>query len=406
MTESSFLIWSYSFFDDRIEMIRNFYFTKKRIIETYNIESVILFSGLIMRILRRTNLMIFTHGNIFILYGVPENAANELCGNYTGSGEQKTKIRLSRGDLIKTSLLKSRIKRYYALLAVMWAVVIIFGGRYLSEEQLDKISQFAFRQVMILGAFVMSLALPHFILWLWALTGGMLTSFIKYFNYSATRYDDVLCFEYGLIFHKKVFIPVKRITVVEYIQSPLMQLFRAGKLKIHAVGYNAYFIYADTLLPFVTEQKKSSTIYTLLPEFEIGKELKPNNSLLYQFLSFTNFLPLIPLVISFFFGYGWTIVALILVLASIGECLLMHDHNTLLHSERTAYVSYGGYYRKSSFIRNDMIESVTVIGSKHKLGKGFASFSIKVFGKKNFSIRVRSVDYEVVKSFDPPSDTV
>ena len=387
-------------------MIRNFYFTKKKTVETYNIESVTLFSGPIMRLLRRTNIIIITHGNIFTLFGVPTKAATELCSSYTGSGEEKTKIRLSHGDLIKTSLLKSRIKWYFVLLAVMWAIVIIFGGHYLSEEQAAMISEFAFRQVMILGAFVMSLALPHFILWLWALTGGMITAFIKYFNYSATRYDDVLCFEYGLIFHRKVFLPVKRITVVEYIQSPLMQFFQAGKIKLYAVGYNAYFIYADTLLPFVTEQKKSKIIYTLLPEFEIEKELKPNNSLLYQFLNFTNFLPLIPLVISFFFGYGWTIVALIFLLVNIGECLLMHDHNTLLHSDRITYVSRGGYNRKSSFIRNDMIESVTVSGSKRKLRNGFASLSIKVFGKKNFSIRVRSVDAEVVKCFDPTSDTV
>ena len=375
-------------------------------VEAYNIESVTLFSGLIMRLLHRTNLTIFTHGNIFTLFGVPAKAANELCSSYTGSGEQKAKIRLSRGDLIKTSLLKSRIKWYFVLLAVMWAIVIIFGGRYLSEEQLQTISQFAFKQVMILGAFVMSLTLPHFILWSWALTGGVLMAFIKYYNYSATRYDDVLCFEYGLIFHRKVFLPVKRITVVEYIQSPLLQFFQAGKIKLYAVGYNVYFIYAGTLLPFVTEQKKLKTIYTLLPEFKIEKELKPNNSLLYQFLSFTNLLPLIPLVISFFFGYGWTIVALILVLASIGECFLLHDHNTLLHSDRITYVSHGGYNRKSSFIRNDMIESVTVVGSKRKLKRGFASFSIKVFGKKNLSIRAGSVDFEVVKSFNPPSDTV
>ena len=406
MTKASFLIWTYKFYDDRVEMIRNFYFTKKKTIETYNIESVTLISGFILLILRRTNLVIFTHGNVFILFGVPTKAANELCSNYTDSGEEKTKIRLSNSDLIKTSLLKSRIKWYFILLAVMWTIVIIFGGRYLTEEQAIMISEFAFKQVMILGAFVMSLTLPHFILWIWALTGGIITVFIKYFNYSATRYDDVLCFEYGLIFHRKVFIPTKRITVVEYIQSPLMQFFQAGKIKIHSVGYNAHFIRSDTLLPFVTEQKKSKIIYTLLPEFELGKELKPNNSLLYLFLYFTNFIMFIPLVASFFFGYGWTIVALLLVLANIGECFLLHYHNTLLRSERITYISRGGYNRSSSFIRNDMIESVTLGGSKHKLKKGFANLSIKVFGKKNFAIRVRSIDIDVVNSFNTPNDTI
>ncbi len=402
MTQTCFLIWKYRFFDDRIEIIRNFFFEKCMSVSTKRIECASINSNIILNIFGRCNLTVISSSNAFTLLGIPRSFAEKLCERFTNSGDRQRKIRVTNKDLIKKSLLRTRLIWYFVLLAIIWAAVILFGNKYITPETADKIREYAFKRIVLFSALVMSFALPQAIIWLWAITGGVLAQFIKYYKYTATRTKDAICFEYGMMVQHKIYIPIDRIAIAEYSQSPLMQLFGCGELRIYAVGYNAFFMKSDTILPFLTNSKKDKAISFLLPEFSLETKKRRDRKLKYFIIHWTMLLPLPLLVLSIFFGIGWLIVALLFEAVMLLNALLLYKNSKMEYSSEITYISNGGFYSKSALIRNRMIESVSSYGTTAKKRHGLVNFSVKVFGKTGRSIRVRNISVEMSEYYKIP----
>lgn len=402
MTETSFLIWKYRFYENRIEIIRNFFFEKCMSVSTQRIECASINSNIILSAFKRCNLTVISSSNAFTLLGIPKSFAEKLCKGFTKSGNERTKVRVTNKELLKKSLLQTRVIWYFVLLVAVWALAILFGNKYLTPETTEKIRDYAFRKTLVFSALIMSLALPQAIIWLWAITGGVLVQFIKYYRYTATRNKDAICFEYGILTQRKIYIPVERIAIAEYSQTPLMQLFGCGLLRIYAVGYNAFFMKSDTILPFVTNSKIEKVISVLLPEFSLKNLERGKRTLCYFLLHWTMLLPLIPLALSPFFGYGWIIVALIFWAVLLLNALLLYKNSQMCYTKDITYISNGGYFHKSALIRNSMMESVSSYGTTAKKRLGFVNFSVRVFGKTGRSIRVKNVDVEMSENYQVP----
>lgn len=402
MTETSFLVWKYRFYEDKIEIIRNFFFEKCMSVSTGRIECASINSNIILSAFRRCNITVISSGNAFTLFGIPKSFAEKLCEDFTKSGNEQTKIRVTNRDLIKRSLLRTRLIWYFILLIALWAAAILFGSMYITPEIAEQIRDYAFKSMLVFGAVVMSLALPHALLWLWALTGGVLAQFIKYYKYTATRTKDAICFEYGILIQRKIIIPVDRIAIVEYSRSPLMQLFRCGELRIYAVGYNAFFMKSDTILPFVSSHDREKMISALLPEFDIAPHETGKRTLRYFLLHWTMFIPLIPLAVSIFLGYWWIIAAAVLEIIIVINALLLYKNSQMIYTKDITFISNGGYFHKNALIRNSMMESVSSYGTTAKKRHGFVNFSVKVFGKQGRSIRVRNIAVEMSDNYNIP----
>lgn len=402
MNKASFLVWKYRFYPDRVDIVRNFFFEKCTSVSTLNVECAAITSNILLMPFKRCNLTIITPSNNYTLLGIPTDYARSLCERFTDSGNEEKRFQITTRDLLKKSVLQSRMKWYFLILAALWATVLIFGGKYISAETANALSHLAFRRSVLFGTFVMSLALPQVIIWIWALTGGVLYEFIRYYRYTATRTRDVICFEYGIITYRKVYIPVKRIAVCEYIQSPLMQICRCGRVSIFAVGYNSYFMKSDTILPFVTTSRASVITRELLPEFEVKYEKESKAPFRFFLIYWTSLIPIIFLILSFFYGYGWAILALITSVILLADYSVHRSNSRLICQNGITYASRGGFFHKVTLIRNERLESCSSYGSVMKKRKGYVNFSFRVFGRRHKAIRVRNIPADTASHYSIP----
>lgn len=404
---ASFLIWTYLFYSDRIEILRNFIFSRSTVIYVDKIELLATETDPILSHFGRCNLVLTFAGNIFTLFGVPKDILQRFATRY-GKGEDASSIaiRLSNRDLLMKSILQNKLIWYILLNILIWAAVFLLGSDYIDARLTKELSDFVLRRLLVAGTLVLSLGLPTVIIWLWAFTGGFLTQFLKYYRYTATRRGDLLYFEYGLLIHRQVYLDSTRIAITEYRQSPLMQLFGYGKLNVRAIGYNPLFLRPKCVLPFVHTSRMPTVIQALFPFIDRQEHPPCKRSIRYDFITWKSLLPFLCLLLSIFFGYGWLIAAAIVAILVVCSILLEYRNTDLrVLPPRGMAISSGGFYRTTAWIDTPRIEMISLSGSRRKLRKGFANTRVRVFGKSGTYALIRNVGIDYLKEQMKLSET-
>lgn len=410
MQKASFFIWNYTFLDDRIEISRDFFLTRESVIYIDKIEMVVLERDPLLGHFGRCNLLLTFAGNIFTLIGLPIEVAEAFCEQLgyihpskpapTPSDDSEARcVTISNIDLLKKSLLQTKLRWYLLIVAALWLAVFLMGSELITSELAHSISSFVFRHMITAGTLVLSLGLPTAIIWLWAFTGGFLVEFLKYYRYTATRKGNILCFEYGLIIHRRVYLTADRIAITEFSQTPTMRICGYGKLDVRAVGYNPYFIKSQPILPFVKAKKLSDLLETLFPEIEQPDRVRIRRSMKYDLFSRKWLVPLLCIAAAPVFSYHWLIVAALTALIVLCSIFLEYENTDLARSDQMLILSKGGFYRKAAWIYLDRIELVSLSASRRKLQSGFVNLRVKVFGKRGTYALVRNIDASAAAPF-------
>lgn len=410
MQKASFFIWDYTFYDDRVEINRDFFLTRKSVIHIDKIEMVVLEDDPLLRHMGRCNLLLTFAGNIFTLLGLPREVAETFCeqigyrhpaqaASPSVSTDEIRQVTVSNLDLLKKSLLQTKLRWYLLIVAALWAAVFLMGSQLITSETAQSISSFVFRHMITAGTLVLSLGLPTAIIWLWAFTGGFLVEFLKYYRYTATRKGNILCFEYGLFIHRRVYITADRIAITEFVQIPVMRACGYGKLNVRAVGYNPYFLKSQPILPFVKAKELISVLEVLLPELEQSPHEPARRSLRYDFISRKWLVPLFCLIPMPVWGWGWLIVALLNAGIVSISILLEYKNTDFVLQNDMILLSKGGFYRTTAWIYPGRIELVSATASKRKKRKGFVNLRVKVFGKRGTFALVRNIEASRAKPF-------
>lgn len=396
---ASFLVWTYLFYNNRIEILRNFIFSRSTVIYVDKIELLATETDPILSHFGRCNLVLTFAGNIFTLFGLPKDILHRFADRY-GKGEdgESVAIRLTNRDLLMKSILQNKLIWYVLLNILIWAAVFLVGSEYIDTQLTKSLSDFVLRRMLVAGTLVLSLGLPTVLIWLWAFTGGFLAQFVKYYRYTVTKRGDLLYFEYGLLIHRQVYLDSTRIAITEYRQSPLMQLFGYGKLNIRAIGHNPLFLRPKCILPFVRASQMPAVVAELFPSIEWKSHSPCKRSMRYDFIAWKSLLPFLCVSMAIFFGYGWLIAAAIVALFVAISVLLEYRNTDLqVQSPRGLSVSRGGFYRTTAWIDTARIEMISLSGSRRKLRKGFANTRVRVFGKSGTYALIRNIGIDYLK---------
>ncbi len=452
MLKASFFIWQYHFYEDRVEIFRDFVLTRTNVIYVDKIELVVFETDMIFKRFHRCNLLLTFAGNIFPLIGVPIDIAELFCDQVghklsvrsesfvpvvddtsvtdnavvtdtadidagaddagvnsaeyvyalSSAVEEPKQIIISHLDLLKKSLLQTKLRWYLLLIAALWALMFLMGSELITSEEAHFISNFVFRHMITAGTLVLSLGLPTIIIWIWAFTGGFLMEYLKFYQYTATRKGNILRFEYGLLLHRRVYISVDRIAITEFRQTPIMRICGYGKLDVRAVGYNSFFLKSQPILPFVKAKKLPDILKMLLPEIQISDHKQCHRSLAYDFVSWKCLLPLFCAAIYFLLGYAWLIAAGVVLIIVIFSILLEYQNTDFLVQNDLTVLSTGGFYRTAAWIYTERVELIAISASRRKKQKGFVNVRLKVFGKRGNYALVRNIEKSAVKDFQIP----
>lgn len=394
---AAFFIWSYRFYEDRIEIDRNFILSRSTVISMDKIEMLMAETDPILSAFGRCNLMLTFAGNVFTLFGLPIAIADRLMERLSESeSTDGHAVRISTKDLLKKSALSTKLIWYLLLLALLWAAVFLMGSDFIDSEKAHALSDFVFRHLIVAGTLVLSLGLPTVIIWLWAFTGGFLIECLKYYRYTAARRGDLLYFEYGLLIHRRIYLDARRIAIVEYKQPPLMRIFGYGELRVRAVGHNPLFLKAKVLLPFIKASNLDTAMRLLFPAVEQTPLPPCRRSLGYNFFSRKYLIPLGCLAGAWVFGTPWLIAAAVAFIG-VTASVLMEYRNAYFYQRNDngnlplVILSKGGFYRTSAWIDQERIEMLAISGSRRKLRKGYANIRVRVFGKSGPYALVRNI---------------
>lgn len=390
--KASFFIWDYTFLDDRILIRRDFIYTRSNIIYTDKIEAVSTVSSFVMNMLGRCNLVITFAGNIFTLFGVPKKVADKFVAVYSEDDGQIDKIKLSTLDLMKKSLLQSHYEWYFVILLLSWVAVILFQSPFFTESTAELISDFVLRHMLVAGTFVLSIGLPYFIILLWALTGGFLREFFKYYNFTVCAGERILSYERGLIVRRKMYIIRDRVAIVEYKQTPLMRIFKYGKLYVRAVGYNPIFAKSKPILPLLRESDMLEYTKKLFPDMNMSHRAPRRRSFHYYLFTWKMLVPIASLIAAPILGKSWYVIAGISLVIVIASCFLEYSNSYFESNDKRTVLSKGGFFRTAACVSTDKIELIAKSGSRMKQARGFTNVIVHVFGKRRCYARVKNID--------------
>ncbi len=400
---ATFFIWIYHFYNDRIEIYRKFFLTRKTVIYIDKIEMLMTENDPIFSHFGRCNLFLAFAGNVFALWGLPKATLERFAEQYAQAEDaDSASVRISTKSLLKKSVLQTKWVWYLLINLIIWPILLTVGKDYLQAESTPTILEFTIKHMPMVGALVVALGIPTAFIWIWVFTGGFLMEFLKYYRYTATRRGDLIYFEYGFLIRRQVYLDATRIAIVEFKQSPFMQLFDYGKLSIRAVGHNPLFFKSKLLIPFIHRSKLIGVMSILFPTVEHTELPQPKRVLRYNFISWKWLIPLVFVLFADTFSGDWWVFLSLSVIGVIVSVILEYRHAgfwTLPDSPPHPIVilSHGGFHSTIAWIDARRIEMISVYGSRRKLKKGYLNVRIRVFDKSGTYALIRNIDKTVVE---------
>jgi|GEM_PF-3029176 len=172
--------------------------------------------------------------------------------------------------------------------------VISITKNQIEQKFLSQTSPFAVA-LAIAGVFVAS------VLASWIL--GLFTSFNKYYNFKATKVNDTIVIQSGLLVRINTTIPLRRIQAMSISTNPLLKLFGYSTINIFTAGIRESQQLSSTLIPLIKDDEVK-IISDLLLGFQSEKPReKVANSTFYRYLSQGSTMVILPsILLSIFYS--------------------------------------------------------------------------------------------------------
>ena len=292
-----------------------------------------------------------------------------------------TKYEVANRDLLLMGALKSKgvfLLEILGFLAAALAFIPIPEDAAF-DQAIDSIME------MGIGVFFLIAVVFLFIA---AIALGMVGSWIRYYGYKVLDNGEALKVEYGLLNRKIYTLPKKKICGFYYEQSALMRIAKVGVLNLMAVGYGS-----DTgeetseeavLIPLLPYKNLKKVIGEIMPEMadEGVYQKAERKALRYFFLRFSVFFSVALLVSSLFvikedgfFHSAWIVASILLFLSMISS-VLHYFCAAVYGTENHFSFVYGGFKKRTAFVKTNMIESMECGGSIWKQKRGIADLSV------------------------------
>lgn len=169
--------------------------------------------------------------------------------------------RLSTGALLVTASTSNGIGVVLSVLLVIFSQV----SEYLAKFNIyERLGQYA---IGLLGNSIYLLAAAVIVLLLLAWILSVLGTIIALGGFNLIRTKDRIIITRGLLEHKQLTIPLKRIQAVNIIEGVLRQPFGFVSLQVITAGYSSSGLEANNLFPLMRRDKVVDFLNQVLPEF-------------------------------------------------------------------------------------------------------------------------------------------
>ncbi|MHB1453321.1 MAG: PH domain-containing protein [Saccharofermentanales bacterium] len=341
--------------------------------------------------------------------GQQAEAADDTAGvpieeHVTATSAPVCSVRSSPLDFVMLGLLESKLPYVIALFPVISVIFYALATIGLAPEE-DEILRIVESILASVSAGVIITAIIAVTL-VSSTVFSIMRAIITYMGFRLSADPLKIYIEYGLISKKNFSFPKDKISGIIMHQNIFMRIFRRYQMELIVIGYgdrsDKEVKQQPILFPIASKRKIAEIVETLLPDFagsyyseSAQRSVFSANpgSLRYFFIrpgfflataiclaSFFTIAAHIPLYYSEteFIYLAWIAVPLTLIIeaASIGSILMQYRNTRVCSGSMNITSVGGGYHRRITVIRTSSIESVTAVGSRWKMRRGYASIRL------------------------------
>ena len=279
---TKWLTFTYWIEDEELKTEYGLFFKKKRFIPIERIQNLNYNEGVIHRLFNVVQISIETAGGLTSvadveLSAITKNAASEMerlihqnykrdCQNEQPDQKNKIIFKMKNENLLLLATTSSSVG------VVLTGIVALFS-QIVEIIPFNKISvHFSFLQQSSL--FLLTLIIAVALLIAWIISVAM--TFLSYYDFTLSYFEDRLEISRGLLEKKKITIPVEKIQAIKIIENPVRQLFGYATVTIENAGSSMTSANEKkvVLLPLI---KKSAIQSILLNSMDIDLDVEGGN---------------------------------------------------------------------------------------------------------------------------------
>ena len=277
---TKWLTFTYWVEDQELKTEYGFLFKKKRFVPIERIQNLNYNEGIIHRIFNVVQISIETAGGATAtadveLSAITKNAANEI----EQLINQNRKLEFQEEQTVQENTIIYKIKNSKLLLlattsnsvgVVLAGIVALFSQlvEFIPFEKITSQFSFLLQYGFILITFIVVIA----IFTSWLISVAM--TYLAYYNFTLTYYDEQLEITRGLLEKKKITIPVQKIQAIKIVENPLRQLFGYASVTIENAGSSMTSSKEKkvVLLPFIKKNEIQPILQSFIQDININVE--------------------------------------------------------------------------------------------------------------------------------------
>ncbi|HEX3075537.1 MAG TPA: PH domain-containing protein [Lachnospiraceae bacterium] len=316
---------------------------------------------------------------------------------------QDNSIRISNNDLLKYAVINSNI-----FLGIIIATAIMqyindfpFLNDWINSHLNGWTGKFTElgRANLPLGTTVL-LILGIILLYLiFTVIVSIISTFLKYYNFTVTKHKDTINIEYGLLGKKSFTLDVNKITAIYTQYGFFGQFMGVSSLKVENIGYGDEKGEIALLFPIIKDGERERLLETLAPTFLIqGKEkvLPSRKAIPSYIIRFTLFPAILATILTVSVDYGYLSFLFVLLL---GACAVTSFRKTSIQFDKdSVQVMNGILGRRYSVIKKNHIQTISLSQNPFQKRRGLMnlkySYQGNILGKV---VQIRGVRRDQVE---------
>lgn len=239
---TKWLTFTYWIEDQELKTEYGFLFKKKRFVPIDRIQNFNYNEGIIHRLFNVVQISIETAGGTTAtadveLSAITKQAANEI--EQLINQNRNFQLHQEQTGTNNTIIYKMKNAKLLLLATTSNSVGVVLAGIFALFSQLAEIipfekitTQFSFllQYGFVLVTFIVVIA----VFTAWLISVAM--TYLSYYNFTLTYYDEQLEITRGLLEKKKITIPLQKIQAIKIVENPLRQLFGYAQVTIENAG--------------------------------------------------------------------------------------------------------------------------------------------------------------------------
>jgi putative membrane protein len=228
---------------------------------------------------------------------------------------------------------------------------------------------------------------------------SIISTFLKYYNFTVTKQKDTINIEYGLLGKKSFTLDVNKITAIYTQYGFFGQFMGVSSLKVENIGYGDEKGEIALLFPIIKDGERERLLETLAPAFLIqGKEsvLPSRKAIPSYIIRFTIFPAILATILTVTVDYGYLSILFVLLL---GVCAVTSFRKTSIQFDKdSVQVMSGILGRRYSVIKKNHIQTISLSQNPFQKRRGLMnlkySYQGNILGKV---VQIRGVRRDQVE---------